>query len=116
MASKIVTCDECRRRYALEDAIVERPVAGTASVVEVGLVCPHCETWAHAYYLNAALRNAQALVAKRRQEVAEEKPGAAQRYKKAQKRYRAQFERMNAFLREKYGGESPAKRAGRIPS
>lgn len=111
MAGRNVTCNHCHRTYVLEEAVQERPVEGTASVVETGVVCPHCQMWTHAFYMNAALRNARALVDRRRQEVADKKPGALDRYKKAKKQYQRQFDRMNAYLREKYGGVSPAELA-----
>lgn len=103
----IVTCNDCGGGYVMEEALREREVEGYASVTEIGLCCPNCQGWTHAYFMNAALRNSLVLVNKRRQEVHNGKPGAMKRYQKAHKAYKKQFDRMNAHLREKLGVESP---------
>ena len=59
-----VNCDNCRKVFYLANAMAEREIDYTDNngdtwiiIIEVGLTCPHCESYFHSYYTNQALKD-----------------------------------------------------------
>lgn len=111
--SKTITCNNCNHRFSVEEGTQERPVEGKVSITELGLCCPNCEQWTHAYYDTPKLRNARALVHKRRDEVHARKPGAWERYQKARRKFQRQFDHTQKLLRKELGTQSPSELAAK---
>jgi hypothetical protein len=106
----VVLCAACRAECMTDQAITTRPVdvSGEAGVVEVGLACPHCGDWTHAYFETAsvrrrrdALNRAVAVFQKQRTQ------SRLKAVRRAQRQYRAEFDETQARLRPLVGVLSP---------
>lgn len=108
----IVTCSGCEERYTLTLGVLsERPVKGHEAdrLTEVGLVCPHCQLWQHAWLKGPDLNQAQvsldralALWQKQRND------RNLKNYQRAKRRFNRAFDEFQAMWRPVLGLESPA--------
>lgn len=55
----IIICDNCQKEYEAATAAAINAVSDQPGVMDNGLQCPHCQTFTHAYYSNAAMRRKQ---------------------------------------------------------
>lgn len=50
-----INCDNCHKVFYLANAMAEKEIDD--NIIEVGLTCPHCESYFHSYYTNQALKD-----------------------------------------------------------
>lgn len=49
---QIATCNNCRKEF---DILTNIKRIYKAKIIDIGLACPHCQTFFHSYYLNKNL-------------------------------------------------------------
>lgn len=105
---QLVTCDNCPGAYSLSQGYKTRPVEGLAGVVEAGLECPHCGRWTHIYYLGEQLKPfKQKLDDAKAAYKARRNPANLRAMNRARRRYQAEHDRFNTWVRKQTGARSP---------
>ncbi|MCB8985851.1 MAG: hypothetical protein H6659_18630 [Ardenticatenaceae bacterium] len=112
-----VSCVECRAEHPLEEFYSQRQAITDveSGVTEIGLLCPDCGRWVHAFYqtphtkrLAASITRAKYLMNKNRTE------RSLKAYRRAVQKYQEAFDELQARLRIKVGMVSPTETLGRM--
>lgn len=103
-------CAACSQEFQVEQAVKERAVTvpDESNVKEVGLKCPHCGGWTHAYFTTsktrrfmASLKRGIALFRHMRTEA------RLKALRRAETRYKKVFDEEQKRLRALFGVQSP---------
>lgn len=97
----IVTCDQCSRISPLKDAMTTRE-AKYPAIKEIGVLCPHCGHWTHAYFDTPIIAAARQRLSKCRQNV-DGSRAALNSFRHEQKRFNRVFDRENRRWRREFG-------------
>lgn len=100
---QMVVC-ACGHEFAIsKETLVERPyeTPGLSNVTQVALICPQCQADTHCYYDAPKLRQFQARLAMALKEFQRARTkGKLNAYRKAKRRYQAEFDRFQIEVRE----------------
>lgn len=108
LEGQIAKCEECGQHFTKKQALTARNVESIPHAVEVGIECPHCDHWIHAYFSCPDIVHLQragraALQTYQEDPTAENK----RRYEQAEAEYQEKFRQYNSHLRERLGVTSP---------
>ena len=110
-----VVCSACGEEYKVRDdtAVRQRPVVGHEEITEYGLVCPHCNHWQHIMLDGPKLKRYRnsvqmklAIYKKARTD------RTARAYRKAQRRYKSEYNRFHEEWRHRLGLVGPGQLLG----
>jgi len=112
---QIVLCRACGAEHTVEEFFHTRPavIDGEKNINEIGLLCPDCGTWVHAFYQSPHTRRLQSSLSRAECMLRTQRTTRALKvYRRAKAKHQQAFDALQAQLRLKTGTASPTKAVG----
>jgi len=112
-----VTCRACGGAHTVEAFFHTRPavIDGEKDISEIGLLCPDCGEWVHAFYQSPHTRRLQSSLSRAECMLrTQHTQRALKAYRRARVRHRQAFDVLQDRLRLKTGAASPTAALGEV--